>query len=146
MLSQTPIHCRNYARGLTKLALRGAAGLALLAHFGWALAAIPQSPKDEQNHEGPGVAAAAPKEAAPGDFPNNRPTLALQLGHASAVTCVALSRDDTQVLTGSSDKTARLWDVASGREIRVFEHSEAVCTVAFSPDARHLLTAGYDGT
>src|SRR5439155_1402292 len=51
------------------------------------------------------------------------------------------------VLTGSFDKTARLWDAATGREIRRFEgHSSAVGCVAFSPDGRGVLTGSYDGT
>jgi WD40 repeat protein len=45
------------------------------------------------------------------------------------------------------DKTARLWDVASGKEINRFEgHSKGVTAVAFSPDGRLALTGSLDKT
>jgi WD40 repeat protein len=36
-------------------------------------------------------------------------------GHTNWVTAVAYSPDGTRVLTGSQDKTARLWDAATGK-------------------------------
>ena len=35
-------------------------------------------------------------------------------GHTGEVTSVAYSPDSTQVVTGSADKTVRVWQVASG--------------------------------
>jgi Caspase domain/WD domain, G-beta repeat len=50
-----------------------------------------------------------------------------QSGHSDWVTSVAFSPDGRQALTGSSDKTARLWDVASGQQLRSFEgHGDGV--------------------
>ena len=69
--------------------------------------------------------------------------LYMQLGHSSGVNSVVFSPDGAFVLTGSNDKTARLWDVATGREVRRFEgHSDRVRSVAFSPDGRSVLTSG----
>jgi len=52
-----------------------------------------------------------------------------------------MSPDSRYVLTGSTDKTARLWDVAEQRTLRVLEgHEENVAQVAFSPDGKRLLT------
>ena len=52
------------------------------------------------------------------------------------------SPDGAHVLTASWDKTARLWETASGREVRRFEgHSDAVLSAVFSPDGAHVLTA-----
>src|SRR5271163_284354 len=49
------------------------------------------------------------------------------------------------VLTGSADETARLWDAATGREITAFRgHEGPVYSVAFSPDGRRMLTGSYD--
>ena len=49
----------------------------------------------------------------------------LSLGHTGDVLSVAWSPDGTRALSGSSDQTVRLWDVASGRCLRVLEgHTE----------------------
>jgi len=62
-------------------------------------------------------------------------------GHENSITSVAFSPNGRDVLTGSLDKTARLWDVATGKELRRFEgHTAAVNSVAFSPNGRQVLT------
>src|SRR5438046_2099772 len=71
--------------------------------------------------------------------------LYLQLGHSDAVVSVAFSPDARWALTGSWDSTARVWDVATGQEIRRLEgHSREVSSVAFSPDGRWALTGSWD--
>jgi WD40 repeat protein len=58
---------------------------------------------------------------------------------------IAFSADSKQVLTGSSDNKARLWDVATGRELQRFEgRTNTVKSVAWSRDGKQILTAGYD--
>ena len=44
------------------------------------------------------------------------------------------SPDGKTVLTGSSDKTARLWDVATGRLLHVLTDTAPVYAVAYAPD------------
>jgi len=74
-----------------------------------------------------------------------RPELFWQTGHTSAVCALALSPDGRQALTGSIDRTARLWDAATGKEIRCFRgHTQTVLSVAFSPDGRRAITGGLD--
>jgi WD40 repeat protein len=51
------------------------------------------------------------------------------------------------LLTGCNDRTARLWSVATGKQIRIFGgHSAAVNSVEFSHDGRLLITGNSDQT
>jgi WD40 repeat protein len=51
------------------------------------------------------------------------------------------------VLSGGGDKTLRLWDVATGKEVRSFSgHREWITSVAFSPDGRLALSGSGDNT
>jgi WD40 repeat protein len=60
---------------------------------------------------------------------------------------VAFSPDGKYVLTGSADRTAKLWDVSTGKEIRTFSgHSDTIFAVAFSPDGQYIVTAADDKT
>ena len=50
---------------------------------------------------------------------------------------MAFSPDGRTLLTGCDDSSARLWDVATGRQIGpTLRHDDAVLGVAFSPDGR----------
>jgi WD40 repeat protein len=65
---------------------------------------------------------------------------------------VALSADGRVALTGNDDQYARLWDVATGRQLRAFRARDKgysveggendILSVAISPDGRHALTGG----
>jgi WD40 repeat protein len=75
------------------------------------------------------------------------PRLIVQLGHQEGVTSVAFSPDRKYVLTGGGDGTARLWEAASGSEIRKFaEDADEIIAVAFSPNGKQVLTGSWDGT
>lgn len=68
-------------------------------------------------------------------------------GHSGHVLALAFSTDGKRLLTGSEDNSARVWDVATGREIRPLEgHGDEVLAVVFSPDGRRLLTGAADRT
>ena len=57
------------------------------------------------------------------------------------------SPDGKLVVTGSGDRTARIWDVASGRGIQTLKgHTDVVSSAAFSPDGTLVVTAGDDRT
>ena len=60
---------------------------------------------------------------------------------------MAFHPNGNQLLTGSDDNTARLWDLSSGEEVQRFEgHSGSVLAVAFHPNGNQLLTGSYDNT
>jgi WD40 repeat protein len=68
------------------------------------------------------------------------PRLMPQLGHSKNINAVAFSPDGRQVLTGSDDASAVLWDVATGKEVRRFEGGMgSVYSVAFSRDGTRVL-------
>ena len=68
-------------------------------------------------------------------------------GHNNVVTSCAFSPDGSQVLTGSSDGTARLWSITSGKEVKRFSgHEGGITSCAFSPDGAQILTGSNDGT
>lgn len=66
-------------------------------------------------------------------------------GHGDVVYSVAWDSEGRRLLTGSQDKTARLWEWPSAKELRAMKESaEAVTRVGFAPDGKTLYTAGYD--
>ncbi len=55
--------------------------------------------------------------------------------------------DGRRALTGSSDNTARLWDLETGKELRrLVGHTSVVTSVAVLPDGRRALTGSWDHT
>jgi WD40 repeat protein/predicted Ser/Thr protein kinase len=62
------------------------------------------------------------------------------LGHQGKVTTVAVAPDGRTAVTGSEDRTARLWDLDSGRARATFEHDAPVIAARFTPDGRQVVT------
>jgi WD40 repeat protein len=67
-------------------------------------------------------------------------------GHEDEPRCAAFSPDGSLLVTGSADKTARIWDPTSGNENHVLRgHKDTILVVAFSPDGKSIATGGKDG-
>ena len=65
-----------------------------------------------------------------------------------AVMSAAFSPDGKRIVTASRDKTARIWDAATGKPIGepLKGHEDAVHSAAFSPDGKRIVTASEDKT
>src|SRR5262245_44151459 len=67
-------------------------------------------------------------------------------GHTDLARCLAVSRDGRLVLSGGHDKTLRLWDLNSGKQIwQTTAHRDIVRGVALPPDGKRALSSGQDG-
>ena len=73
--------------------------------------------------------------------------LRLTLREHELVFSAAFSPDGTHIVTASDDKTARIWDAATGDEIKVLRgHENSVLSAVFSPDGTRIVTASWDRT
>jgi WD40 repeat protein len=75
-----------------------------------------------------------------------RPMARLTLaGHTGLVRGVAWSPDSSKVATASDDRTAKVWDAATGRVLLTLPVQPAILwSVTWSPDGRKIATSGRD--
>src|SRR5262249_22624671 len=60
---------------------------------------------------------------------------------------VSSGSEGQRIVTASYDKSARVWDAATGKLITVLEgHNRSVDSAAFSPDGQHILTTSDDNS
>ncbi|CDF34217.1 WD40-repeat containing protein [Chondrus crispus] len=73
-------------------------------------------------------------------------TLRLWIGHTHGVHSVAMSGDGRRVVSGSADKSVRVWDVETGAQIgdALVGHTYAVVSVAISEDGRRVVSGSED--
>lgn len=95
------------------------------------------------------------QEADPG-----RKSVQIITGHTDSVLSAVFSRDGSRVLSASRDQTARAWNSENGKAVRTLTEQAAVFddnlfaegheydlfAMRFFPDAKRLLTSGFDGT
>jgi hypothetical protein len=66
-------------------------------------------------------------------------------GHTGEVKAVAITPDGARIVSGSSDKTVRVWDLRSGHLERILEgHTDEVLAVAITPDGARIVSGGQD--
>ena len=68
-------------------------------------------------------------------------------GHIRDVLSVCVSPDGKHVVTGSSDRTARIWRLSDSSLVHTLEgHKSAVTSVCVTADGKHVVTASNDNT
>ena len=68
-------------------------------------------------------------------------------GHTDSVKAVAVTRDGQHIISGSYDKTVKVWSVASKSLVSTCEgHTSWVKAVAVMPDGQRILSGGWDTT
>ncbi|KAG2750462.1 WD40 repeat-like protein, partial [Suillus brevipes Sb2] len=60
-------------------------------------------------------------------------------GHSDQITCIDISADSKLLAGGSFDKTARVWNLDTGKLVAgPFKREDYMCAVRFSPDSKKL--------
>src|SRR6185436_6461468 len=63
--------------------------------------------------------------------------IATLAGHTDRVNAVAISADGRLAISGSNDRTLRLWDLVEFRLLKTFVgHTDCINAVAITPDGR----------
>jgi WD40 repeat protein len=64
-------------------------------------------------------------------------------GHNGGIYSVAISPDGSKIISGSQDRTIRIWDASTGKTIRVWVTSACIEMLAFSPDGSKIISESY---
>ncbi|TNE55998.1 MAG: hypothetical protein EP338_01575 [Bacteroidetes bacterium] len=81
---------------------------------------------------------------APFMWAQNKADVVLSMGHTDQINCLEISPDGKWMLTGGNDNLVKLWDMASGKEMRSFTGNDGrMVKVRFSPDGKYMLGLNY---
>jgi WD40 repeat protein len=69
------------------------------------------------------------------------------VGHRGAINGAALSPDERRLVTTGTDRTVRIWDIATGLELfQLGKHTGVGMGVAFSSDGTRIASTAKDGS
>lgn len=68
-------------------------------------------------------------------------------GHSEAIFMIAITTDNTKIVSGSDDKTIKVWDIDTGELLQTLEgHSARVMSLAVTPDNTKIVSGSADNT
>ncbi|MHA2125544.1 MAG: NosD domain-containing protein [Promethearchaeota archaeon] len=68
-------------------------------------------------------------------------------GHDKGVSSVAISPNGEFIISGSHDKSIKIWELATGKLVRTLEgHEKYVTSIVLSPDGKHVISGSNDKT
>ncbi|MEG4082768.1 WD40 repeat domain-containing protein [Microcoleus sp. POL10_C6] len=68
-------------------------------------------------------------------------------GHSSSINAIALTPDGKQIVSGADDGILKVWDLATGKELRSLSgHRNAVTAIIVTPDGKQVISGSKDGT
>ena len=74
------------------------------------------------------------------------PRLMVPIGHTNSITSCAYSKDGKFIVTGSEDKTAKIWDANTGKELQNFAVAQdKILSVDFNPNSKTIIACSEDG-
>ncbi len=84
----------------------------------------------------------------PSEIPKE-PFLRIEMGmHSTIISCIAVDAQNRFMVTGSWDKTVRLWELSTGRLVKIFRPPIGegpigmIFAVAVSPDGKTIVCGG----
>ena len=68
-------------------------------------------------------------------------------GHSDRITSIAISPDGKTIVSGSLDRTLKIWDMQSGECLNTLEgHSNRIASIAISPNGKTIVSGSEDST
>jgi WD40 repeat protein len=75
------------------------------------------------------------------------PLLRILEGHTDGINCVSMTPDGKKAISGSQDKTLRLWDLERGECLRtLYGHTDGIDCVSMTPDGKKAISGSQDKT
>ena len=86
-------------------------------------------------------------QASTGDHGSESSDVSRVEGHTDCIRTLCFTKDGSKFVSGSHDKTVRLWDVGTGSQIgeAFCEHTGWVISVSFRDDEHEIFSVGNDG-